>query len=304
MAVNYCSALLGCCLLLNAAYCNPVVSISSSVGNFNIELFDDSAPLSVRNFLNYVESGRYNRTIIHRSVPAFVIQGGGLSFQSQNNTLIQIELDAPILNEFRLSNIRGTVSMAKVSGDPNSATSQWFINLADNSTSLDVQNGGFTVFGRIVGKGMEVIDEIASLNTYTVGGLTNFPLVNYGQSPLSDENFVTILSSEIQAAQVGPNYFDLERSELRLTLAAEDSGMATLALRFETSESLAGFKLVLNSIQWLDSPVQNMATFNSADRSIHIPELFLDGKKAYKNLKLYLEDAQQFTFVLDSYEKL
>ena len=304
MVVNYCSAFLGCCLLLNAAYCNPVVHIRSSAGNFNIELFDDSAPLSVRNFLNYVESGRYNRTIFHRSVPAFVIQGGGLSFQSQNNTITQIELDAPILNEFRLSNIRGTVSMAKVSGDPNSATSQWFVNLEDNSTSPDVQNGGFTVFGRIVGKGMEVIDEIASLNTYTVGGLTNFPLVNYSQSPLSDENFVTILSSEIQAAQVGSNYFDLESSELRLTLDAEDSGMATLALRFETSESLAGFKLVLNSIQWLDSPVQNMATFNSADRSIHIPELFVDGKKAYKNLKLYLEDAQQFTFVLDSYEKL
>ena len=304
MAVKYCSVLLSFLLSLNAAHCNPVVHIKSSAGNFDIELFDDVAPFSVKNFLNYVESGRYDKTIIHRSIPAFVIQGGGLSFQSQNSTLTQIELDDPILNEFRLSNIRGTISMAKVSGDPNSATSQWFVNLADNSTSLDVENGGFTVFGRIVGKGMEVIDEIASLNTYTVGGLTNFPLVNYSQSPLSDENFVTILSSEIQAAQVGSNYFDLESSELRLTLDAEDSGMATLALRFETSESLAGFKLVLNSIQWLDSPVQNMATFNSADRSIHIPELFVDGKKAYKNLKLYLEDAQQFTFVLDSYEKL
>ena len=90
-----------------------------------------------------------------------MIQGGWLSFQSEINALVSIKTDDPIINEFRMSNIRGTVSMAKQGGNPNSATSQWFVNLSNNTANLDGQNGGFTVFGRIVGNGMAIVDQMA-----------------------------------------------------------------------------------------------------------------------------------------------
>ena len=109
---------------------------------------------------------------------------------------------------------------------------------------------------------------------------------------------------EIQLTENMPNYFDLESSELRITLDGGDLGMATLALGVDISESPPVFKLVLNSIQWLNSPAVDMAIFNISDSSIFISELFVGGIRAYKNLKLKLVDPQQFSFVLDSYDKL
>ena len=305
--VNAYSLLVFLCLhflLLNIAYCNPIASISSSLGNFDIELFDDSAPLTVANFIRYAESGRYDGTVIHRSVPDFVIQGGWLTYESESNSLIPIETDSAILNEFRLSNIRGTVAMAKVGGDPNSATSQWFINLSDNSKNLDNQNGGFTVFGRVIGNGLALADEISSLRTYTVGGITDFPLKDYAQSKISSDNFITVSKVDIKSTQVAPNYFDLKSSELRLTLGAGSSNIATLSLLADGSESPTLFKLVLNSIQRLDNPVLNMAIFEPSDGSLIVPELYVAGEKAYKNLKFFLVDPEQYVFVLESYEKI
>ena len=128
------------------------VRVITSLGDFSIELFDDITPITVANFLNYVNSGRYNTTVIHRVINTpipFIIQGGGMSYNVEENTLDAINTDGAILNEPFISNQRGTVAMAKLSGNPNSATSQWFVNLNDNSANLDAQNGGFTVFGHL-----------------------------------------------------------------------------------------------------------------------------------------------------------
>ena len=122
------------------------VKVSTARGEFTLELFDTGAPGTVENFLNYVESGRFNESVVHRSVPNFVIQGGQYVISAGTTQLSQIAIDGTIANEFNQSNLRGTVAMAKVAGDPDSATSQWFINVADNA-SLDSQNGGFSVFG-------------------------------------------------------------------------------------------------------------------------------------------------------------
>ena len=296
---------LACYFSLNvAAFCNPIVQINSSLGDFKIELFDEVASVTVNNFLNYVESKRYNGTLIHRSVPSFVIQGGWLSFQSEINALVSIKTDDPIINEFRMSNIRGTVSMAKQGGNPNSATSQWFVNLSNNTANLDGQNGGFTVFGRIVGNGMAIVDQMAKVNTYTLDGIPNFPLSNYSQGPLSSNNFVTISNVELLTPELALNYFDSKSSELRLTLDAGSAGIATLALSVETAEPAVIFKLVLSSIQWLDDPVEGMATFNPATGSIFIPELSVGGVAAYKNLEFYLRDSENLLFVLSSYEEI
>lgn len=142
-----------------------VVRMQTSLGIIDIRLLDSEAPLTVANFLKYVDSGTYTRSLIHRSVPGFIVQGGGLALTGTNNTLSAITTNPPVTNEFSSSrsNLRSTVAMAKVGGNPNSATSQWFVNLANNSTILDPQNGGFTVFGQVAEKSMLVVDAIAAL---------------------------------------------------------------------------------------------------------------------------------------------
>ena len=100
------------------------VKVSTTLGEFTLELFDTAAPGTVENFLNYVTSGRFNESVVHRSVPNFVIQGGQYVIPAGTTQLGQIAIDGTIANEFNQSNLRGTVAMAKVAGDPDSATSQ------------------------------------------------------------------------------------------------------------------------------------------------------------------------------------
>jgi cyclophilin family peptidyl-prolyl cis-trans isomerase len=137
-----------------------MVRLVTDFGDIVMELLVDDAPITTDNFVQYIEDGFYDGTIFHRVVPDFVVQGGGFL-----PGMIQPEgLRDPIVNEFNPanSNVRGTVAMAKVGGNPDSATSQFFVNLADNSANLDTQNGGFTVFAVVV-QGMDVVDMIAEV---------------------------------------------------------------------------------------------------------------------------------------------
>jgi cyclophilin family peptidyl-prolyl cis-trans isomerase len=166
--------------------------VSTSMGNFTLELFRDTAPKSVENFLAYVKSAAYQDAVFHRSVPGFIVQTGGFTVGSN---LPAIPTNPPVVNEYNRSNLRGTVAMAKLEGDPDSATSQWFVNLADNSENLDNQNGGFTVFARVMDGGMPVWDAIAALPKYDLGGaFTDLPLQNVaeGQASLLLANLVSI----------------------------------------------------------------------------------------------------------------
>src|SRR5205814_9757312 len=135
-----------------------VVQFNTVSGSLAVRLYDTATPLNVANFLHYVNNSLYNGTFIHRDIPGFVLQGGGYTYNASNNTAPHIATFSPVQNEFGISNLRSTIAMAKLGGDPNSATSEWFFNLADNSSNLDSQNGGFTVFGRVVGSGMTVVD--------------------------------------------------------------------------------------------------------------------------------------------------
>ena len=139
---------------------NPVVIMETSLGNVKIELFEKEAPISVKNFLDYTKSGYYSGTTFHRVIPGFMAQGGGLTA----NLAPKPGNLPPIKNEADngLKNDRGTLSMAR-SGDPNSATSQFFINVADNN-SLNKPNPdgfGYAVFGKVI-DGMDVVDKIVS----------------------------------------------------------------------------------------------------------------------------------------------
>jgi cyclophilin family peptidyl-prolyl cis-trans isomerase len=146
---------------------NPVVVMETSKGTIKIELFKDKAPKTVENFLEYVKDKHYDGTVYHRVIEKFMIQGGGFKpgFKRQKTK-------DPIKNEASngLSNKRGTIAMART-GDPDSATDQFYINVVDNSQGLDKENDpngvGYCVFGKVI-EGMDVVDKIKKVKTRTV----------------------------------------------------------------------------------------------------------------------------------------
>ena len=149
-----------------------MIRFETTHGGFTVELFDRDAPETVVNFMQYVDDGFFDGTIFHRFVPGFVIQGGGLTADFE-----QKKTRDPVKNEAAngLLNERGTLSMARTNA-PHSATSQFFVNLADNEF-LDYRPGnhGYAVFGRIK-DGMEVIDKIAAVRTGRRQGYTDAPM--------------------------------------------------------------------------------------------------------------------------------
>ena len=152
-----------------------MVQMTTSKGVIELELDSEKAPNTVSNFLSYVKSGHYDETIFHRVIPGFVIQGGGLnSGMEEKKTLAPIENEA----DNGLKNLTGTICMARTN-DPHSATSQFFINLKDNSfldhTAKTPSGWGYAVFGRVV-KGMEVVNAIASVQTGNKGYHSDVPL--------------------------------------------------------------------------------------------------------------------------------
>jgi cyclophilin family peptidyl-prolyl cis-trans isomerase len=230
------------------------VRISARIGSetrtIDLALFDTQAPATVANFLAYLSNGRYSANFFHRSVPGFIIQNGGFFFQN-DTTFDYVPTYDPVVNEPGVSNLRGTIAMAKLGGDPDSATSQWFINLADNSANLDAQNGGFTVFGRVLGTGMAVADAIAAVPTYNGSSIasawTDIPLANYAGS-LARANFIETsltvipsLTTTVQSSAPDTVAASITNGIVTLTPSATTTGTATLTL---TTTDLEGGQLV------------------------------------------------------------
>lgn len=162
---------LGVLLLAQQTYANTDMQIKTNFGTIEIELYDDKAPLSVTNFKNYVKSNFYNGTIFHRVIPGFMIQGGGM-----NEKMIEKSTQAAIKNESGngLKNDRGTLTMARTN-HPDSATSQFFINVANNDfLNKSAGNSGYAVFGKVT-KGMDVVDKIVNVPTENYGMHQNVP---------------------------------------------------------------------------------------------------------------------------------
>ncbi|MEM7760179.1 MAG: peptidylprolyl isomerase [Cyanobacteria bacterium P01_A01_bin.40] len=223
-------------------------------GVTEVLLFDQAgagAPESVTNFLNYVDDGDYDGSIIHRSVSGFIVQGGGFVVNQSNpaNAPTEIPADDPVVNEFSAerSNTRGTIAFAKLGNDPNSATNQWFFNLANNSQNLDNQNGGFTVFGEVLtAEDLAPVDAIANLPNFNFGGaFTNLPL-NTGDindSTIDSEDDFVVYNDisvrqeeELEFAVIGNSNPDLvnasvSEGELVLDYAPDQSGVARITVQ-------------------------------------------------------------------------
>ncbi len=214
------------CTILAGLFSSPhlaaatTVRMETSLGVIDIELYDEQAPKTVANFLRYAgrrdysDNGFFHRSAKNSTGANFVLQGGGYVYGGEGpfgSIFFHIPEDPPVQNEFSplQSNIRGTVAMAKLpvtddqgkpipGGGPDSATSEWFFNLADNSANLDYQNGGYTVFGRVIA-GMNIVDAIANLPTWNASlgpfKFPDLPLINNVSQraiqPATDLVFVT-----------------------------------------------------------------------------------------------------------------
>ncbi len=170
------AALLGSTLLTTRAVhaeAPPRVELVTTLGTIEVQLDPQRAPKTVANFLQYVKDDFYAGTIFHRVIPGFMIQGGGFTASMQQKPT---RPPIPLESKNGLKNLRGTIAMARTS-DPNSATSQFFINLVDNA-ALDYpqpDGHGYAVFGQVI-KGMDVVDRIAKVATENAGPMQNVPV--------------------------------------------------------------------------------------------------------------------------------
>ena len=215
---------------------DTTVLVKTTNGDIPLELFNGVTPNTVTNFLQYVNGGLYNGVIFHRTVSSFIDQTGGFNTSGQAITNL-----GAVNNEFHLSNTAGTIAMAKVSGNPNSASNQWFINVGNNASILDGQNGGFTVFGKVLYNGMTVATTINSLPTIDGSALNSqfgpqnganvFP-VQSASAGVAASNLVVMNS----VAAVQPLSFSVSSDNPTLVSPTIESDGKTLSLTYAADQ--------------------------------------------------------------------
>ena len=327
----------------NSTVNNPRFDLGSGVTN--VLLFDQEgqgAPLTVQNFLNYVSDGDYVNTIIHRSVPGFVIQGGGFTAEGLADVLDTnppsaigvIPSDPPVVNEFSSdrSNLQGTIAMAKLGEDPDSATNQWFFNLNDdNSANLDNQNGGFTVFGEVLGQSdLDILDTIASIDVFDgrgffgQGAFQNLPLiVNDPVNPslTGDENFVRYSNITVsQEPELTYSVVDnsnpslvnaiISNNQLVLDNIPEQFGTAEITIR---ATDLAGdfveetFSLTINESDDPNMGPLDTAFFRFQNTNVPGTYLYATGEEAQdirNNFPGFMEEGVAFNVAIEPDDEL
>ncbi|MDX2148566.1 MAG: peptidylprolyl isomerase [Planctomycetota bacterium] len=276
---------------------NTVVRFETSLGDVDIELFDAAAPITVQNFLNYTRTGRFDETFFHRSawredpgtvvqpgnqrpsdpsIPRFVVQGGGFAFdERQSPGLRNVTTDAPIIREVTgRSNVERTIAMARTN-ELTSATSQFFFNMADNSSTLDIgtASGGFTVFGRVI-QGWSVVQTISNLNRWNLtnnasftsnpsaaGAMAEVPVnTGYAGGAVTNSTLVTVVNAEV----IKPANFAGFFSQVVASPDGFRSSSATETLKiFNPNTGSAAYQVVARYENGLRDDVISSGTLNA-----------------------------------------
>ncbi len=301
---------------VSMAEANTLVRITSTYGDFTLELFDEQTPNTVNNFLGYVDRGDFDMTVVHRSVSDFVIQMGAYNWLGDcvndapqpgvNCSATYTEQQDPVINEPVVSNTEGTIAMAKLGGDPNSATSQWFINLGDNSENLDEQNGGFTAFGRVLGEGLSVANEINELPVQNVGGAaTDMPLRNNSSSFPQTENLVLMSAYRVDRFSTAMHIFEYSSGRLAAYVNAGDLGNFSMQFNLVQDTGEIIFELDTANMVPLEITPEGMADYLPGEQKVAIPQVELNNNgsvSVLNNVVLRMIDEAQMRFVLESYE--
>jgi peptidyl-prolyl cis-trans isomerase A (cyclophilin A) len=315
------AVVLSCALIAGGSaasvFANTLVRVATSYGDFTIELFDEQTPQTVANFLGYVDRGDYSGSVFHRSVTEFVLQAGAYRWLGDcdfaerqpgvNCSAQRIAQQTPVVNEPGISNTRGTLAMAKLEGNPDSATSQWFINLTDNSEVLDTQNSGFTVFGRVLGEGLEVAESINDLPVTSAGGEAQQMPVR-GSSALGlplTENLVLINMHRVQRFSTSLHVFEYQTGLLSTQVNTNQYGRMSLLLKLVESETNVIFEVDPRSMVDLEVEPAGLASFSTNDQRLRIPQVEVNDNgtvSVLNNVVLRLADEARLRFVLESYE--
>lgn len=260
----------------DTALTGGLVKVETELGSFYIETYDQITPTTAANFLSLIEGGNYDDMFFHRSAPGFVLQGGGFTFPADSDSVASVANNGTIVNEFDnwfdpelggLSagdpvNTRGTIAMAKLAGNPDSATSQWFISVADNQEILDGQNGGFTAFAHVLFDGMTLVDELMTLEIADAGGaFGELPVVNLAANATSiaRENLLfaaTSLVEELQYTTTSSDLVTINIVDGQLTLTATELGasqggtvpITITATDLQGNEATSTFDVVLSGL--------------------------------------------------------
>jgi len=227
--------------LLLAAVAPPAaattVRLTTSLGPIDVVLYDEAAPRTVANFLAYVNSDAFRNSVVHRSVPGFVIQGGGFVWDDAAGRLAGVPSRGSLRNEFSSSrsNQRGTIAMARIGGDPDSATSQWFINLANNGF-LDRVDGGFTVFGEVSASSMAVVDAIAALHLVNIGPpFDSLPVTGEGVTSIGPSTLVLVTKATAIANNWQGLWWNAKESGWGMSLTQHGSQIFVAAYTYDAA---------------------------------------------------------------------
>lgn len=261
----------------------------------DVSLLEDQlsgAPLTVANFERYVEENKYTNVMLHRLVAGFVLQGGGFQWPDDQASPSTIESFAPIENEFssERSNTRGTIAMAKIGNDPDSATNQWFFNLADNSSNLDNQNEGFTVFGKTKTEtDLLFVDILASSPIANAGGVfSSLPYISLTENTITAPDTVRFKSIEI---------ID-ERRDINFELSVNNANQTSLETTQENDQALISSQSTIekNSLDWLTLRATEQLSGQHLDQLIPVFNSIHDNLTGHQRL---LDNA----LILSSYLK-
>ncbi len=306
----------------SVAEANTLVRVTSTYGDFTLELFDDQTPNTVNNFLGYVDRGDFDMTVVHRSVSNFVIQMGAYNWLGDcvsdapqpgiNCSAVYTQQQDPVVNEPVVSNTEGTIAMAKLGGNPNSATSQWFINLVDNSEALDDQNGGFTAFGRILGEGLSVGQEINELEVSDLRqgnpqspAPTSIPLRGIATNLPQTENLVLMSAYRVDRFSTAMHIFEYSSGRLAAYVNAGDLGNYSMQFNLVEGDGEVIFELDTGNMVPLEITPEGMANYLPDEQKVAIPQVEINNNgsvSVLNNVVLRMIDESQMRFVLESYE--
>ncbi len=317
------------------AEAGTIVRINTSVGDFSIELYDAVTWRTVENFLAYVEGKavdvngdplgenvNYNQTYLHRTQVSEtqgigIIQGGAFRFTPflGPHPITDSELVPNIENEAQISNSRGTIAMAKIGGDPNSASYQWFFNTIDNSDPLDTDNGGFTVFGKVLGgddgtdleAGMQVLDTIAGLQKFRPCVATlpcpraDFaPIVTEEYQGKPDEELVFVTMEVMDRYSRAVNLFNPASQQLSTSVIIDGGAAYTLKFSVMAVDNQVVLQPKADSVLLLSEVPDGVATFSSGSGILHFPTVELSETDSLCNVDFELSDPELLQFSLVS----
>ena len=288
-------------LFARGALADEYVCMETNLGDFCMEMHAESAPRTVDNFLGYVERGDFDNTIIHRTAPEVIIQGGGYYLDP---LALPVAEEATVANEFSLPNSRGSVAMAKLPGQPDSATNQWFVNLGHNA-GLDFSDGGYTVFASVV-SGMDVVDVIGNLQRVTLaqyfgGAFQQVPVLRKPAAGIGFNDFVEIRRAWATETLPAPALTEFETDGSLIFPVRVGTFLYVATMRLTGTATDPTFEAKRSELVPIVDADIEAAEYLAEEQILVIPSVRV-GDRVVTNVTLRLTDLPGLEFVLESFE--